>query len=528
MLFPGHPIFHGTFSFIYSVFIDQTRNCCKSCGSRRSLYVKRHSMTKRNSFIFTSSPIAWTLWLILLLVSCRDEEIVPAVSPEADSPKAVTSEANQYVNSWITENMQYWYLWNNELPEKTDMNLDPESYFRSLLNEDDRFSWIQNNYSELLNSLQGISREAGYEFALYREREGSDHVVLQILYTKPDSPAEEAGLKRGDLVSHINGQQLTTGNYKTLLDAIKDPHTLLYKSAIPQEEKFGSSHNVSVSTVEYTENPNYLHKVIEVDGKKIGYFVYNFFASGTDGQPGRYDAETDAIFADFKAQGITDLVIDLRFNSGGSESAARNLASLIGRGVNENNIFLKRQYNNLVQDAILHDESLGSDYLISHYQREVNNVGDQLSGGRVYILTSSRTASASELIINALRPFMEVFLIGDTTYGKNVGSITLFEENDPKNTWGMQPIVVKVYNSEGESDYSTGFAPDVMHPDNNLFLYPLGDPSEPLLGLAIGQITGAATNARQEYSKRSALEHSLDLKRRSFNLVMDESLPGNP
>ncbi|HEU5145245.1 MAG TPA: S41 family peptidase, partial [Chryseosolibacter sp.] len=251
----------------------------------------------------------------------------------------------------------------------------------------------------------------------------------------------------------------------------------------------------------------------------------NFFASGTDSRPGIYDQEMDAIFADFKSEGITDLVVDLRFNSGGSESSARNLASLIGQGVDASKIFLKRQYNDKVEEAIIKDPSLGEEYLISHYMTKANNIGNQLASGRVYILTSSRTASASELIINALKPFMEVFLIGDTTYGKNVGSISLFEENDDKNPWGMQPIVVKVFNSEGRSDYSTGFVPDVIHKDNGIYLYPLGDPREALLGQAIGQITGTATSSRTTRETRRPVAHSLDLKRRSYNLNMDEIQP---
>ena len=177
---------------------------------------------------------------------------------------------------------------------------------------------------------------------------------------------------------------------------------------------------------------------------------------------------------------------------------------------------MKRQYNDFVKEAILNDKNLGKDYLISNYTNEASNVGNQLSSGRVYILTSSRTASASELIINALKPFMEVFLIGDTTYGKNVGSISLFDEKDPKNLWGIQPIVVKVFNSQDQSDYSEGFSPDVLHPDNSLFLYPLGDEREALLSQAIAQITGTATTARQDRESREPVGHSLDLKRRSL------------
>lgn len=461
----------------------------------------------------------------VLLSACSDDELLPEPANATKVvPAAPKNGTNEYVNSWIQENMEYWYLWNKELPEGGDKNIDPEAYFDALLSKEDRFSWIQSNYQDLLNSLQGISKESGYEFVLYREKEGSENVVLQIVYVKPGSPAATAGLMRGDIISHINGQQLSTTNYRGLLSSIKQNHSVQYKPLMVEEQKFSELKTVSLNAIEYSENPNYLHRVIETGGQKIGYFVYNFFASGTDSQPGKYDKETDEVFAKFKSEGITDLVVDLRFNSGGSEISAKNLASLIGRGVDNSKIFLKRQYNDFVQEAIIKDAKLGEDYLISRYNNETHNVGNQLSTGKVYILTSSRTASASELVINALKPFMEVFLIGDKTYGKNVGSISLYEEKDPRNLWGMQPIVVKVYNSEDKSDYSTGFVPDVLHPDNSLYLYPLGDEREALLGQAIGQITGTATSARQVRETRRLVSHSLDFKRRSFSLIMDDEL----
>lgn len=477
--------------------------------------------------MISRTPAVWRISLALIMIvvvaaSCGEDELKPiSRKPVSGSP---ANDGNIYVNSWIQENMEYWYLWNDALPATPDKNEAPETFFNRLLHADDRFSWIQKNYQELLNSLQGVSREAGYEYVLYREKEGSDNVVMQIVYIKRGSPAAAAGLSRGDLISHINGKQITTSNYSDLLPSVKENHTIQYKALMVEEQKFSDARTASILAVQYAENPNYLYRVIETDGKRIGYFVYNFFAAGTDSEPGKYDAETDAIFADFKAKGITDLVVDLRFNSGGSENSAKNLASLIGRGVDESKIFLKRKYNDLVETSILNDESLGEDFLTSKFSRKANNVGNQLTAGKVYILTSSRTASASELIINALKPFMDVFLIGDTTYGKNVGSISLYEEDDPKNQWGMQPIVVKVYNSLGESNYSTGFVPNVIHKDNSLYIYPLGDQREALLSQAIAQITGAATTARAESATRDPLAHSLDFKRRSFNLIMDGSV----
>lgn len=456
------------------------------------------------------------LWLLIGFSSCQQEEPAPAASSQ-----------HAQVNSWILNTMKFWYLWTDDLPVSPDMSADPETFFKSLLVSGDRFSWIQEDYRELIKSLQGISREAGYEFVLYKESESSDNVHAQVLYIKPASPAETAGLKRGDLITHVNDQQITVSNYKTLLKSVKESHTIRYKPLLADEQKFDTEKSLTLSVIEYTENPNYLSKVITVDGKKIGYYVYNFFAQGTDENEKVYETEMENIFQDFKANGITELVLDLRFNSGGSEAAANSLASYVGKGISNSTVFAKRSYNEQVEKIITEDPNAGPEFLITRFAEKTSNIGDMLTGGRVYVLTSSRTASASELIINALRPFMEVFLIGDVTYGKNVGSITLNDENNPANTWGLQPIVVKVYNSLGQSDYGNGFSPDVLHKDNSLFLQPLGDVKEALLSNAIGHITGTATTGREPFydEKRTIVGHSLDAKQRSFNLIIDEFIP---
>lgn len=448
------------------------------------------------------------LVLSLVIVSgCNEEEEHP----------------NEHVNNWIEVNMDFWYYWNTTLPSNPDKTLAPDDFFESLLNEDDRFSWIQDNYQELLNSLQGVNQEAGYELALFLESEGSTNLIAQIVYIKPSSPAEVAGLKRGDIISHINSQQLNTENYKTLLAATSEVHTITYRALDLANETFLPAENKSLTPVAYAENPNFLSKIFVHDDRKIGYYVYNLFSTGPVQGSTTYNTEMDNIFAGFKSAGITDLIIDLRFNSGGAESATVNLASLVAKGIDNTKVFAIREYNARVESEIKKDPDLGAGFLDVEFITRPQNIGNQLTNNRVYILTGTRTASASELLINGLRPYMDVFLIGSTTVGKNVGSISLFDEDDTRNTWGMQPIVTKSFNSLKQSDYSNGFTPQIALPDNNLLVYPLGDERELLLNRALQEITGVGDPGRTRAPKTWSREvgHSLDLKRHSNVLLID-------
>jgi C-terminal processing protease CtpA/Prc len=116
---------------------------------------------------------------------------------------------------------------------------------------------------------------------------------------------------------------------------------------------------------------------------------------------------------------------------------------------------------------------------------------------KVYVLTSASTASASELVINGLKPHITVVQIGDVTTGKNVGSVTLYdsptfgkENRNPNHRYAMQPLVLKIVNSEGFGDYQNGLQPNFALKETVSNLDVLGSASEPLLKLAIAKITG--------------------------------------
>ena len=446
------------------------------------------------------------LWKVLLCVilisSCNSDE------PESE---------NEYVNRWILENMELYYLWNTYIPNSPNKSQEPDVFFESLLSNEDRFSWIQENYQELLNSLQGINKEAGYEFLLYRDNVNPENVLAQVVYVKAGSPASTKDILRGDIITQINGQQITMTNYTTLLSLITENHTVKYSRYNFSTSLFEDKGTLSLTTTEFAENPNYLNQIYQIGDKKIGYYVYNFFATGPSSTSAQYNDEMDAIFNQFKAQGITDLIVDLRYNSGGAESATINLASLIGKAVTSSDIFTIREYNDIVE------AQLSPDLLTRKFVDKAQNVGSMLSGNRVYVLTRNRTASASELLINGLKPYMDVFIVGDTTIGKNVGSISLYEENDPKNTWGMQPIVVKSYNKLNQSDYSTGFIPNIVDEDNSLVLLPIGDLEENLLSIAVAEITGTGgSKIARKKMKGEMIGASADRKRGNFNLLIDD------
>ncbi|RUA36956.1 MAG: peptidase [Bacteroidetes bacterium] len=449
-------------------------------------------------YIFLSS--------IIILSSCRNND------PEPDKFKNGT---NEYVNNWIYDNMNLYYYWTNDLPDKDISGENPEDFFYSLLSDQDRFSWIQPNFQELLNSLQGITLESGYEFILYNDRENANGVIGQIAYVKKGSPAENVGLKRGDVFTKINGAALTLDNYTDLLGNISQNHTLTIERYNFEDNTFNELGNFDLYAIQFAENPNHLDTVYSRNGKKIGYYVYNLFSVGTDSDSAAYAVEMDEIFANFKTEGINHLVLDLRYNSGGAERATINLASLIGSNISDQDIFVKREYNEGLKQALINE--YGEESLNRRFVSKAANIGNTLQSPQLTVLTSSRTASASELLINGLDPFMETFIIGDTTVGKNVGSTSFYEEDNPDNNWGMQPIITKSFNSLNQSDYDLGFYPDIPLKDNDLVKLELGDINEKLLKEALIYLAGTDEASRKVSYNPIPSEDimgSMELKRR--------------
>ncbi|MGM0582219.1 MAG: S41 family peptidase [Bacteroidota bacterium] len=444
---------------------------------------------------------------IIISTSCKNNE-----EPE---PEKFENGTNEYVNNWIYDNLNLYYYWNDEMPDKNINGESPDDFFYGLLSNKDRFSWIQPNFQELINSLQGITLESGYEFVVYRDKDNENRVVGQIAYVKKGSPAADAGLKRGDLFKEINGTTLTLDNYNDLLENISQNHTLTIERYDFQNKSFEEIGSFELSAIEFAENPNHLDTVYTRNGKKIGYYVYNLFAVGTETDSAGYAEEMDEIFARFQSEGIDHLIMDLRYNTGGAERATINLASLIGANISDQDIFVKREYNEGLKQALI--DEYGEESLNRRFVNKNANIGNNLQSPQLTVLTSSRTASASELLINGLDPFMETYIIGDTTVGKNVGSTSFYEDKNPENNWGMQPIITKSFNSLNQSDYDLGFYPDIPLEDNSLVKLELGDVNEKLLREALIYLAGSDEASRKksyESIPSKDIMGSMELKKR--------------
>ncbi|MGC3979503.1 MAG: S41 family peptidase [Paludibacteraceae bacterium] len=451
-------------------------------------------------------------------------------------------DTNKYVNNWIYENMVNYYLWNDKIPLTPDYTLTPDKFFASLLykyNKDtnphgDRFSWIQENYVDLLNSLSGVSTdEIGFEYVFVRVKNTNTYYLL-VLYPKPGTDAYSKGIKRGDFIMKINGTDITKNNYSVLLSGTGAKTLSVAKLTPNAEGKYDLSLigdvNVQMKS-NYAENPIYLDSIYTVNNKKVGYLVYNFFANDNGDDSRSYDKQLMEVLQKIKSQGATEFILDLRYNRGGTLSSAVALASALVKNRSTSNLLDSLRFNPLVHSEL--KKRSGADFNKDHFIDKVVNNNQQTVAAvptsnysTLYILVTGSTASASELVINGLKPYMDkITLIGDTTVGKNVGSISLYEKNDSRNKWGMQPIVFQYYNSQGKSDFTAGFVPDYPVDEfESLYLVNFGKTEEPLLNKALSLINGGSSGVhpRKVYiSEKSYLKQKIELKKVKTDLSDD-------
>jgi hypothetical protein len=316
-------------------------------------------------------------------------------------------------------------------------------------------------------------------------------LAFVIAYVLKGSPGEKAGLKRGDIILKVDDQTITNSNYTTILS---NQTLKLGLGDFANDAFVSNGKSVTVTKVQLQTNPILADTIIAWSGKKVGYLAYSQFLTS-------FDDSLRAIFGRFKSAGVNELVLDFRYNGGGyvvssdliTNLTVKDAAARVGKLMN-------KKVFNAGYTAYL-EKNEGASAFETLFKSEPNNLGTL---NRVFVLTAGNTASASELVINNLKPFMEVILIGENTYGKNVGSFSI---SHPTKKWdyGLQPISFLTENANKESNYGTvsGFTPNYILKDNVLPYKTLGNPGETYLSkaLSIMGYVGYQANSTERSAK---------------------------
>ena len=415
----------------------------------------------------------------VLTISCDD----PVPEPDPDEGKQKAPATTIAINEFIETVMTDVYLWYKDVPDiDVRYEFDSKAYFDKLLYTEDKWSFITDDAKKLEDSFEGKETSYGWSLA-FGMFSDTKTIFALVEYVYPGTPADKAGLKRGDLIYKMNGADITENNYMDLINSSTLSCTFgQYTTSITNVK------TVNMTALELNLDPVQFTKIIEHGGHKIGYLFYAQYI-------GNYNSSIDEALQYFRDNQVTDIVLDLRYNPGGTTVAAQHLCSSLAPvdAVNNEKTLVKFQWNDKYQKHW--EDTNNFDQLKISF---IKDVPVKLGLTKLYVITGQGTASASELTITGLKPYMSVTTIGETTYGKYTASITLKPEDFYDNpidfkdfvNWALQPIILKYANSQGVTDFKDGFTPDVPVEDDLFSPVPLGDKNEAMLKATLKVITG--------------------------------------
>lgn len=394
-----------------------------------------------------------TLFILssIAILSCSKDD-KPTIDPDPVDPLAA-------VKKYTFEIMTDIYYWYDQVPRniyapnvKTIFD-----YFDTLLVKQDRWSWMMTG-EQYLSSETGVVKS--YGISLGQAVDYYDDYSVRVRYVHPNSPMDTKGVKRGFKLTHLNGVSVNSlisdGTFNSVFARENNAFTFL------DHDNKEVSFDLSAQVI---NTRSYLKKMVITPNDypglshNIGYFNYLSFKAQM------LDDISDAIQM-FKDANIKELILDLRYNGGGDSRATSLLANLIAKESAHGKILAKRSHNNKYKSLDANGQTI--------IEREPSK---SLNLDRIYILTTRGSASASEVILNGLKPLMNIVQVGSTTYGKPNGMYVMpYPEGNYDNpSFVFLPTSFFTVNSEGYGDYADGLVPDHYRPDDLFHDFGLSD-----------------------------------------------------
>ena len=371
--------------------------------------------------------------------------------------------------------------------------------------DENKYSYIEDlvasgklTYAPNLQASVGLDGQ-GNDFGLALSATGSNtDYQIYLRFASPGSPSVLAGLGRGDIINKINGTSIGT-NFDSERIFINDALDASKQTSVQLGgvKKNGTTYNVTLTKVKYTSSPIYKDSIYTVGSKKVGYFAFARF-SNTDNA----FAALDNIFSKFVTAGVTDLVVDLRYNGGGYVSTAQHLINLIVPTAQNGKVMFAQAYNATMQSGapeILRNQPVRDQsgkiqysngrivtyadysYSVAGNTEKIEKTSGITNVGKVVFITTGGTASASELVINSLKPYVDVKTVGKTSYGKPVGFSPIRIDK-----FDVYMSMFSSTNATGEGNYFAGFTPNSEKTDD--VTRDFGNISETCLAAALGYI----------------------------------------
>lgn len=382
-------------------------------------------------FFVKNQALAAAILGLLLTASCR-KNVADETSPASDST-TVNSPAN-LIKDTALQVSRGLYLWHAQIP--ADFNARSYAGPDAIMSAIRRYSkepgfadpvdrWSFAMKQDTWNNISsGITKDFGLG-VFFR-----DETDLRVKHVEAASPAGKAGITRGWRITKINGNgAINTNNVDFVAENVFESKATTFTFEKPD----GTTADVTLNAATYQENPIVLDTVYQVGNKKIGYFAFNSFLGDTT----QIYTAFENIFEDFAARQVSDVIVDLRYNGGGYVDVQERLANYLAPAAANGDVMMKQEYNDRLQEFNSTDR---------FSKRGALNLS------RIFFIVSKSTASASELLINNLKPYMNVQVVGpDKTYGKPVGFFPY-----PAGAWYVFPVSFRSVNKNGEGSYFGG------------------------------------------------------------------------